>query len=259
MPYTEELDSMTYSFSRLNCFDNCKYEFYLSYIEQRKDKKNSFYAQFGSLIHSILEQLLKNEITKSEAVSQYCKNFDDYTFEDVRSSTREKYYDVGLDYVTTLDLSWLEGFDILGVELRLSFPFSGHEFVGYIDLLVRDKETNSIVLIDHKSSDFPLKKNGEVKKAKEKDFFTHKKQLYLYCFGIQDKYGVFPEYIIWNHFKDKKWNPVKFNIDEYNQTLLWVDETIKALYKEDDYLPTQNFFYCNSLCNHRHTCEYLND
>ena len=52
------LDTMTWSFSRLNAFYNCAYEFYLHYIECNKSE-NGFFGEYGSLIHKILEKYEK--------------------------------------------------------------------------------------------------------------------------------------------------------------------------------------------------------
>ena len=56
------LDTMTWSFSRLNAFYNCAYEFYLHYIECNKSE-NGFFGEYGSLIHKILEKYEKGELS----------------------------------------------------------------------------------------------------------------------------------------------------------------------------------------------------
>ena len=52
----EELDfllgTMQWSFSRLNSFYNCPYEWFLHYIQCNKSE-NGFFGEYGSLIHKI--------------------------------------------------------------------------------------------------------------------------------------------------------------------------------------------------------------
>ena len=51
-----------YSFSKLNSFHQCEYQYYLNYILKEKGKQN-VYGHLGGVIHDLCEQLSKNEIT----------------------------------------------------------------------------------------------------------------------------------------------------------------------------------------------------
>ena len=52
------IDNMVWSFSRLNSFKTCPYEWYLQYIEGISGEDN-FYAEFGSYCHKILEKYVR--------------------------------------------------------------------------------------------------------------------------------------------------------------------------------------------------------
>ena len=53
----------TWSWSRLGCFHNSMYEYYLHYIKKEaEDRANSIYVVTGSLAHDILERLYDGEI-----------------------------------------------------------------------------------------------------------------------------------------------------------------------------------------------------
>lgn len=56
--YNFLIDNMIWSFSRLNSFCICKYEWYLQYIEEAEGT-NNFYAEFGKFCHKILEMYAK--------------------------------------------------------------------------------------------------------------------------------------------------------------------------------------------------------
>lgn len=246
---------MTYSFSRLHCFENCKYEFYLRYIEKRSSLDN-FYGEFGTLLHDILERILTGEISIENAANEYMDTFDKRTPSAVFASTREKYYDIGFSYLTSLNFDWIRDYEILGVEKKVQFYVKGYPFVGYIDLLLRNPKTGEIYVIDHKSAEYPLTKNKTIKKKKEEDFLSYRRQLYLYCKAIYDEYGCYPSKIIWNYFREWKWLPLLFNGSEYEDALSWADALISELYKEDSFPPKVDYFYCHNLCGYRKTCEY---
>lgn len=259
MPYAKELDAMTFSFSRISSFTNCKYEFYLKYIEGDPDREQlqNFYAAFGKFLHDILEGVLKGILTKPEAIKSYEMQFDAKTAVEVSSSTREKYYRLGLSYLEYMDFGWLVNYEILGVEKKVRFKIGKYFFVGFIDLLLRNKKTGNIVVIDHKSGEYPMTKNGTVKKNKQDAFLGYKRQLYLYCKAVFEEYGEYPESIEWNHFKDQMWLKIDFSLEEYEEAISWAENTIKEIYMEDDFHPNENYFYCNKLCGFRGNCEYL--
>lgn len=52
------LDTMQWSFSRLNAYYNCPYEWKMHYLECNKSE-NGFFGEYGSLIHKILEKYEK--------------------------------------------------------------------------------------------------------------------------------------------------------------------------------------------------------
>lgn len=251
-----------WSYSRTTCFMNCKYEFFLQYIVDDDDlypAEDNYYAQVGSFVHEILAMVFKKELSVDDALEYFIDNYDNYVFYKVRESTMNKTLGLIADYFASLDLDWLKDYYVIGVELEVKFKVGDHSFIGYIDLLLRDKRDGKIVVLDHKSSPYPFKKNGEVKKNSEHSFNLYKKQMYLYCHAVKQLYGEFPKEITWNHFKDGgKLATIPFSQDEYKDTIKWFKKTIKAIQKEKDFEPTQDFFYCNNLCNFRAVCEYNN-
>ena len=83
--------------------------------------------------------------------------------------------------------------------------------------------------------------------------------MYLYCHAVYQMFGEFPKEIIWNHFKDGgKFATIQFSKDDYDKTIKWFKDTLKIIESENEYEPTQDYFYCYNLCNFRHSCEYKN-
>ena len=68
----------------------------------------------------------------------------------------------------------MENYEILGVEEKVEFTINGKDFIGYIDLLVKDKKTNEIIIIDHKSASLKILKNGKISKSDQQHFLEFK-------------------------------------------------------------------------------------
>lgn len=260
--YNNAIDKMVWSFSRVHSFENCRYEWYLNYLlKDEKGKRifeneQNFYASYGGFIHSILEKILNDEFTIEQGYVYYKDNFDTNVLFDVSESTREKYFYLGLDYFSILDFDWLKDYEILGVEKKCSFKIGKFKFIGYIDLLIRHKETKGIIIIDHKSSEYPLTKKGSVKKKKIKDYDSYKKQLYLYAEQVFNEYGTYPKKIEWNYFKEQQWLSLPFVKEEFEDAKTWAIDTIEEIYKEENFLPNLDYFYCHNLCGFRNSCDY---
>lgn len=259
----EQSTKRAWSYSRTACFGRCKYEFYLDYVindDEQYLSEGNYYAEVGSFVHEILAKIFQGELKAEDAAQYFMDNYDDNIFYKVKQSTMQKTFDTCFEYFLTADFSWINNYEILGVEMEQHFTIDGYNFVGYIDLLLRDKTDGRIVVLDHKSAPYPMKRDGEIKKNQLQSFLSYKKQMYLYCNAIYQQYNEFPKEITWNHFKDGgKFATIPFNKDEYDDTIKWFIDTIKTIETEEDFEPSQDFFYCTNLCNFRHSCEYKNN
>lgn len=259
----KELDINTntrWSYSRLSTFQHCKYEFYLNYIVHNDEqylKESNFYAETGIFVHDILAKIFSGNLSLDDASSYFVENFDDNVFYHVKESTMHKTFVTCADYFAELNLDWLKNYEILGVELYSNFEIDGYPFIGFIDLLLRDKRDGRIVILDHKSSEYPFKQNGAVKAHSIEQFDSYKKQLYLYSDAVYQQYGEYPKELQWNHFKDNgKIATIPFNQKEYDNAIKWATSTIKDAENESQYQPNYSYFYCNRICGFRNSCEY---
>lgn len=258
--YKDDIDRMCWSYSRLTTFENCKYEFYLNYIihdDEQYPQEDNFYTEVGKYVHEILAMIFSGELPASKALKYYKKNFNKNVLHKVPQKTKNKIYKLCADYFENEDFNWLNNYEILGVEKEIRFNIDGYDFAGYIDLLLRDKRDGRIVVVDNKSSEYPLKRDGTVKAICKHSFNNYKKQMYMYSHAVHEIYGEFPKEITWNHFKDGgKLTTIPFSKEEYDDTLKWLRETIHTIEKEVDYPPKTSYFYCNTLCSFRSSCEY---
>lgn len=249
-----------WSYSRTSCFEHCKYEYYLGYVIHDDNlylSEGNFYAEVGSFAHEILAKIFLGELKPENALDYYLDHFEEYVSYKTFKIAMNNTYEAIADYFATLDLSWLDFYEIVGVEQKLHFEVCGHPFVGIIDLLLRDKRDGKLVVLDHKSMEYPFKVKGGVKKKCEKSFNAYRRQMYLYSKAIHDTYGEFPKGIAWNYFKDGgRLGTIQFLESEYKDAIEWFQSMAEKIPQEQDFEATQDYFYCSQLCNFRNSCEY---
>lgn len=249
------IDGMRWSFSRLNSYYNCPYEWKCKYIDCEWGDGN-FFSDYGSHCHALLEKYAKGEISIFEISQLYEEGFNNEVVHDAPpnkyTDIRQSYFDKGLEYFNNIDLD-LENYEILGVEKEVNFQIDGKDFIGYIDLLLRNKEDGKITILDHKSASLKFKKNGDISKTDAAHFLEFKRQLYLYSMPVIAEYGKV-DYLEWNMFKDQKKVKIEWSEDEYNEAIQWAKDTIKLIENDTSWLPSPDFYYCNYLCSQRNNC-----
>ena len=258
--YKRKINKMVWSYSRLTAFEQCKYSFYLTYILDDSDEylsEGNFYSESGSFVHEILAKIFSGEMSVDDAAEYFVDNYDNNVCYQVRKSTMDSTFEKCANYFAEADFSWINDYEILGVEKKMNFKVGEYNFIGFIDLLLRRKSDNRIVIIDHKSSEYPFKKNGELKKKSESSFNDYERQMYLYAHAVNELYGEYPAELTWNHFKDGgQFATIPFVEDRCKAVLDWTVDTIHAIENEKDWLENQDFFFCHNICNFRRSCEY---
>ena len=245
-------ENHTYSFSQLSSFAECPYGYYLERIEKVPKLGNAF-AEQGSLIHDLIDQWAKGHIKKENLVDEYIRRYPD---EVVTSWPRmlaskgyvEKTYNQGLQYFQNFD--GFKGFDIVDTEEKFETDIEGRPFIGIIDMLLKDERTGELIILDHKSKSLS---------AFRKEEPTIYRQQYLYSKYVHEKYGVWPDRLMFNLFKEggvKKEKP--FSLDEYNKVYNWAFDVIQKIesYEVMDWLESKETsdFFCQELCNVRQNC-----
>jgi len=252
------LDNMQWSFSRLNSYYHCPYEWYLTYIEDNRGANSSF-TEYGTVCHKVLEEYLKGNLAIWDLEDKFTELWKEIVVDEFPRNKyvdlAETYYEQGLSYFQNINFDF-DRYEILGVEKEIHFEILDKPFVGYIDLLLRDKENGNIIISDHKSSTIKKKKNGEISKQSASHFEEFKKQLYMYSKPIIAEYGKVNK-LRWNLFKQNDEIVIPWNEDDYKDTIKWAEDTINLIDKTSVWLPDNSeTYYCNVLCPHRNICEY---
>lgn len=245
----EELER--YSFSKLSSFHTCKYGYELTYKEHMKGIDNSF-ALYGTLVHSIMERYAKGELELWDLPSVYEKEFNDTVNMPFPSckfckDMKNLYYNQGLEF-----LSNFMGYDevkILGVEEEFEIKVDDWILTGFIDLVYEDKDGNLIIL------DYKSKSGFKNKEEKQK----YSRQLYLYSYYVKEKYGKYPDKLIFWTFRKQKQIIIPFNEMDFIEAFAWAKYTVKQIRECKLFSATKEEFYCNNLCNHRKYCKEIHN
>ncbi len=243
--YSYLISLMTWSYSRLRAYEDCGYAFFLNYIEEEEETKH-FYAEYGSLMHRILEQFYSGAITKEQALSMFMTGFVLDLPDEVKPSIAENYYQQGKEYLSSLAMPKEK---IVGIEEKLNFKVGDYPFVGYVDLLLEDD--SSLIIQDHKSR---VLKRGTKRQNEEFGNFT--RQLYLYSTGIEQRYGQFPKKLYFNCFRNGTLLEEVFDKNKYEETIQWALDTIKKIEQESTWKPSLEWFKCKYICGFSDSCEY---
>ena len=256
--YKDLIKNMVWSYSRLGAYKSCPYSFYLQYIEKEKESESNFYAEVGSFVHGILEKIFRGEMSVDDATEYFMKNWKKkITHKLSKKEAVNKAYEACANYLAETDFDSIDDYEILGIEQKIKTEISGYSFVGYIDLLLKEKSTGELIVVDHKSAKYPLKADGKTPlKNTEETFESYKRQIYLYSKYVYEKYGQWPSKLAWNHFKEQRIVVIPFLQSEYQAALDWFVEEIHKIENDNLFDANKDYFFCANLCNFRKSCEY---
>ena len=155
-----------------------------------------------------------------------------------------QYYDEGLQYFRSFD-----GFgsdkEILSVEDKFELDIRGNRFVGIADLVLQDKKTVDIIVIDHKS-----KSMNSMKKAQ----YENTRQLYTYAAYVKERFGEFPTLLQFNMFRYGVNINEPFAMERYEETMDWIERTIAQIKAEREWRVSSSGYFCRFICSTRMHC-----
>lgn len=248
--YAEEIEAMTWSYSRRASYDNCKLAFKKSYLEKPKPvQRENAWSQMGSFAHNLLEYMFKGTLKRENLGVNFRHHFDKKVTEKFPNFA----IDLRVNYMKKIG-NYLPTFkflgEVIGIEQKFEYELpSGRKMMGFIDLVIN--KYGQIIVVDHKVS----------KTFSNKDLAIKKKQILLYAPGIKKIYGVLPSSGFFHFLQDGSKLKVNINQEDIDMAMKWMDDGIDTI-KKDQYFPPileedpdNDLFYCSNLCGHRDNCE----
>lgn len=247
--YLPLIEDMTWSYSRIEAFNDCPYRFFLKYIS-RCEEVDKFYASYGSFIHKLIENYYRGILSKEDMVTEFLTGFSE-NVKGIRpkESIVQKYIKCGIDY-----LSGFEPFKypMVDVEKRVDFEIDGLQFVGFIDYL--GEKDGEYYIIDNKSRDLKPRSNRTKPTAKDKELDTMLRQLYIYSAAVKQEYGKFPKALCFNCFRTGVFIEESFKKEAYLEAIEWAKNSVKEIKEADEFYPNREFFSCFYICGVSDDC-----
>lgn len=253
--YRPLIRGMTWSYSRLKAFESCKHYWFLKYIRGVKEL-SCFYTSYGTFIHEILERYYSGKIKASQMLTEFLIHFAERVKGPRPSQTVvSNYISAGRAY-----FSAFEPFEMtaLWVEKKLLFDLDGHAFVGVVDYL-GETDSGELCLVDHKSRDLKPRSKRKKPTSKDAELDDMLRQLYLYCIPVKEEFGRFPDYLCFNCFRTGVFIKEPFDEQKFTEAKRWALELIEAIESEEEFEPTESYFFCRWLCGVCDKCEYYLD
>ena len=181
----EELEKKgipVYSFSRIECINNCKYEAYRTYIlNDRNNQIPNIYSVLGGRIHDVLEQMMNNQASESDLYPAMNKELDDMDMLGIEFPKSKDGSDgIRQGWITDMThfcYSYTKPKGKFETETFLLYETPNKHYIqGYIDLTKYNKD-GSISIYDYKTSSMY---HGE-------DIKKHGRQLILYALGKEQE------------------------------------------------------------------------
>lgn len=249
--YLPLIEDMTWSYSRVETFDDCPYRFFLKYIHG-SNEQDKFYATYGSLMHELIEEYYNEGISNDELCERFLLRFPEQVIgERPGPDIAGRYVRSGIEYLRNVKPM---KYHTIGVEKRVEFEINGYNFLGFIDYL--GELDGEYYIVDNKSRDLKPRSNRKTPTVKDKELDKMLRQLYLYSAAVKQEYGKFPKSLCFNCFRTGVFIEEPFKIEDYESAISWATESIEYIKESDDFPPSIDFFACRYICGVSDDCVY---
>ena len=242
-----------FSYSSASAFDTCKYSFKLTYMEKKNRAKN-FFSDYGSFIHAIIEMYFRGELDIFTMSGYYEEHYYEWVVSKpppFQKTMAEGFYKKGLEFFDGFCFD-KDDYELLMLEEKVVGEVGGFHFVVKPDMVLKEKKTGKIILMDVKTAN-PYKPNG---KLDIKKVTPYAKQLALYAYFIEIDLNIkIDEKIIWFTKSGNFENVTSLVSNE--EALAWFKETVGKIFDEEKWEhDLSSAFFCDFLCSVRMDCEF---
>ena len=250
--YSYVIDGMTWSYSRIRCFHDCPYQFFLKYIYGCQEIPQ-FFSTYGSFIHGILARLYGGKISREEAYIEYLCEFGIHVIgfppsEEIRKNFRND----GEAMFGRLP----SVHRIIGIEKKLSFKIDGIPFIGFVDMIA-EGEDGSIEIWDHKSHLLKPRSARKKRTKSDTELDEYLIQLYLYSIPVKRLLNQYPDRLVFHCYRSGSVIKEPFSMDKMKDAKKWATDSVQEIRKCQRFIPKPEYFKCRYLCGVSCQCEYF--
>lgn len=232
--------------------------------DPKLDRVQNAFAEWGTFRHELFEDYTNGNIELFEMATKYEEEYDKKVTlrfpPNKYVDLNESYYEKGKEYFENFE-GFPEEWELIASEQEVRFEIEGRPFLGYIDLIVKDKNSGRYIVVDHKSK-------SKFKDDNEKKEYA--RQLYLYSIYIKKEYGVYPSHLIFNMFRANDVVTIEFDKNMLQEAIDWFVNTTDSIKNDDKFTDKiavsykksgkklkdfkRDDFFCNELCGVRKYC-----
>lgn len=214
--------------------------------ERDREGSGNAFSDYGTFAHSLLDRWAKGELEPWQLQIEWEAGYDaamEHDFPPFMKGYREKAKVIVSNYFASFD--GFPGYDIVSSERRFTVPIGPYTFEGIADLVLRNKEDGSLMVVDHKT------KSADSMR-KELDHFRN--QLYIYAAHVKNEYGQYPKTLAFNMLKTGELITEQFTEEQMKKTEEWAVSTVDAICMDVDFPYQTDDFHCRFLCDVRGKC-----
>lgn len=209
-----------WSYTKLQTYEECPQAFYRHYVLGEHGQDNA-YAQWGILMHNILERNSKGELPLADMISEYDQRFPLEVTEDFLQfrwdvDPREEYYKAGVGFLFNYD-GIPQGYTNVECESVIQTTIANKPFIGRLDLLLRNNKTGKLMLLDYKSKKSFRSKAEEARQLR---------QLYLYSKFVKERYGEAPDKLAFLLIRSNTISEHVYDEAAYKEAVNWAEGVI---------------------------------
>lgn len=270
-----EQQNIHISYSEFSKYMECPHRHLIEKYLKLAEQPPSIHLYFGSAIHEAIEYGIREGLTLGQRIIHFKAYFTKEMIDNMRDT--DDYYEMnnfieqGENIIKILSTEKIVNkYDIVGVEEDLYENLYGNfYFKGFIDLIVRDRDTGRYIIIDWKTSS----QAWNVKTKVKDKVFVSQMRFYKFFYGRKHNISfdqIDCKYIVLNRLKDKKniskgfgemqTVEMKFSEEDIMDSLKQLTEAIRDIHKKNTFPKSKiehsrnNCFFCpykngHNLCN----------
>ena len=221
--------------------------FYLTYIED-KERSGNMFSDYGLLIHEVLEKYFRDELEIFQMSDYYRDNYDRMVVSPAPPFIKtDTYFKQGWEFFENFEFN-RDDYEVLVIEDKIDVDLSDFNIVVKPDLVLKDKKTGKVILLDYKTS--IIEKKGKIAKKDKEKLDGYKRQMTMYAKYLKTKDVFIDEVWLWFiRQEDNKITKFVINTSDEEAVVDWITDTVSLIRLEEEFPAKIDKFFCSELCS----------